>query len=150
MAARHALGRSQGKRFLLHPPALEFARPHGIELTTCQARDAKRKGKIERPFRLKEAFLEELDVLGPPADLDELNVRAQRWRARRVWPVAHHTTGVPPTERLAIEEPFLKPLPRGRFDTAHGEPRRVHIALPLIEWRGVRHSVPSACLGQRV
>ena len=146
-----ALGRSQGKRFQLHPPALEFARHHGIEITTCQAGDAKRKGKIERPFRpLKEAFLEELDVLGPPADLDELNVRAQQWLARRVWPVAHRTTGEPPIARLAIEQPFLKPLPRARFDTAYVEPRRVHVALPLIEWRGVRYSVPPACLGQRV
>jgi transposase len=146
-----ALGRSQGKRFQLHPPSLEFARHHGIEITTCQARDAKRKGKIERPFRsLKEAFLEELDVLGPPADINELNVRAHQWLARRVWPVVHRTSGVPPIERFAIEEPFLKPLPRRRFDSAYVEARRVHVALPLIEWRGVRYSVPADCLGQRV
>lgn len=146
-----ALGRSQGKRFTLHPPALEFARHHGIELATCQAGDAKRKGKIERPFRpLKEAFLEELDVLGLPADVDELNVRAQQWLARRVWAVTHRTTGEPPSQRFAVEQPFLKPLPRTRFDTAYIEPRRVHVALPLIEWRGVRYSVPPTCLGQRV
>jgi transposase len=146
-----ALGRSQGKRFALHPPTLEFARHHGIEITTCQAGDAKRKGKIERPFRpLKEAFLEELDVLGPPADLDELNVRAQAWLARRVWPVPHRTTGEPPAVRLAVEPPFLRPLTRDRFDTDYVEARRVHQALPLIEWRGVRYSVPPECLGQRV
>ena len=146
-----ALGRSQGKRFSLHPPALEFARYHGIEITTCQARDAKRKGKIERPFRpLKEAFLEELDVLGPPADVAELNVRAQQWLARRAWTVMHRTTGEPPLQRLETEQRFLRPLPRARFDTAYVEPRRVHIALPLIEWRGVRYSVPPTCLGQRV
>ncbi len=146
-----ALGRSQGKRFTLHPPALEFARHHGVVITTCQAGDAKRKGKIERPFRpLKEAFLEELDVLRPPANVDELNVRAQQWLARRVWAVTHRTTGEPPSQRFAIERPFLKPLPRARFDTAYVEPRRVHVALPLIEWRGVRYSVPPTCLGQRV
>ena len=146
-----ALGRSQGKRFVLHAPTLEFARHHGIEITTCQARDAKRKGKVERPFRpLKEAFLEELDVLGPPANLDELNARAQAWLARRVWPVAHRTTGEPPAQRLTVERPFLKPLPRGRFDSDYVEARRVHTALPLIEWRGVRYSVPPDCLGQRV
>jgi hypothetical protein len=136
---------------MLHPPALEFARHHGVEITTCQARDAKRKGKIERPFRpLKEAFLEELDVLGPPANIDELNVRAQQWLTRRVWAVAHRTTGEPPSERFALEESFLKSLPRARFDTAYVEARRVHIALPLIEWRSVRYSVPPTCLGQRV
>jgi transposase len=146
-----ALGRSQGKRFTLFPPALEFARHHGIELTTCQAGDAKRKGKIERPFRpLKEAFLEELDVLGPPADVAELNVRAQQWLARRVWPVVHRSTGEPPLQRLEIEQRFLRPLPRTRFGTDYVEPRRVHVALPFIEWRGVRYSVPPTCLGQRV
>jgi transposase len=146
-----ALGRSQGKRFSLCTPALEFARHHGTELATCQARDAKRKGKIERPFRpLKEAFLEELDVLGPPTDVNELNVRAQQWLARRVWPVMHRTTGEPPWQRLAVEQSFLRRLPRARFDTAYVEPRRVHVALPLIEWRGVRYSVPPTCLGQRV
>jgi transposase len=146
-----ALGHSQGKRFSLHPPALEFARHHGIDLTTCQAGDAKRKGKVERPFRpLKEAFLEELDVLGPPADVAELNVRAQQWLARRVWPVVHRSTGEPPLQRLEIEQRFLRPLPRRRFDTDYVEPRRVHVALPFIEWRGVRYSVPPDCLGQRV
>lgn len=146
-----ALGRSQGRRFSLHPPTLEFATAHGIEITACQSRDAKRKGKIERPFRpLKEAFLEELDLAGAPVTIDELNQRAQRWLTTRVWPRAHRTTGIPPIERLALELPHLKSLPRRRFDTAYVEARRVHRALPLIEWHGVRYSVPPACLGQRV
>lgn len=146
-----ALGTSQGRRFRLHAPTLEFAGHHGIEITTCQAGDAKRKGKIERPFRsLKESFLEELDITGPPADLDELNHRAREWLAARVWPATHRTTRVAPLERLAVERGFLKPLPRSRFDTAYVEARRVHVALPLIEWEGVRYSVPPECLGQRV
>jgi hypothetical protein len=146
-----ALGRSQGRRFSLHAPTLEFTTHHGIEITTCQAGDAKRKGKIERPFRpLKEAFLEEVDLAGPPANVDELNQRAQRWLAERVWPVTHRTTGVAPAERLVIEQPLLGPLPRSRFDTAYVESRRVHRALPLIEWRGTRYSVPPECLGQMV
>ena len=41
-------------------------------------------------------------------------------------------------------------LPRRRFDTAYVEARRVHVAIPQIEWRGVRYSVPPRCLGQRV
>jgi len=56
-----ALGVSQGKRFRLHAPTIEFARHHGIEIKACQAGDAKRKGKSERPFReLKESFLTEV------------------------------------------------------------------------------------------
>jgi hypothetical protein len=57
---------------------------------------------------------------------------------------------VPPDERLAKERPLLGGLPRRRFDTAYVEVRRVHVAVPQIEWRGVRFSVPPACVGQRV
>ena len=146
-----ALGRSQGRRFSLHAPALEFARHHGIELASCAAGDAKRKGKVERPFRvLKESFLEELEVTGVPRDLDELNERGAAWVERRVHEVAHRSTGVAPAERLATERSFLRPLPRRRFDTAYVEPRRVHVAVPLVEWDGVRYSVPADCRGQLV
>jgi transposase len=82
-----ALGRSQGRRFRLHPPAVDFARWHGTELKACQPRDAKRKGKSERPFRdltaPRGALLylprsgEGLEVisLGPMADLDSKEKR---------------------------------------------------------------------------
>jgi len=120
-----ALGRSQGRRFTLHPPALEFARHHGVQLVACQAGDAKRKGKVERPFRqLKEAFLEELDVTGTPGSLAELNARAEAWLNRRVHQVPHRVTGVPPAERLQVDRTLLVPLPRRRYDTAYVEARR--------------------------
>jgi hypothetical protein len=57
---------------------------------------------------------------------------------------------VAPEERLAAERRLLQPLPRRRFDTAYVEARRVHVAVPMIEWRGVRYSVPVRCLGQKV
>ena len=60
----------------------------------------------------------------------------------------HRTTGVAPIERFAAEHGFFSPLPRRRFDTDYVEARRVHRALPLIEWERVRYSVPPACLGQ--
>ena len=146
-----ALGQSQGRRFTLHPPAAEFARFHGCEIRACRARDAKRKGKVERPFRdVKERFLEECQAQGPPQSIDELNARAASWLAERVHPRRHRTTGVAPAERLVVERELLGALPRRRFDTAYVEPRRVHVAVPQIEWRGVRYSVPPACLGQRV
>ncbi len=101
-----ALGRSQGRRFRLHPPALEFARHHGTEIRACQAGDAKRKGKAERPFReLKESFLTECDALGAPGSLVELNARGAVFLAERVHPRVHSTTGVAPAERLATERP---------------------------------------------
>lgn len=146
-----ALGASQGKRFKLHQPTLEFARHHSVEIKVCAAGDAKRKGKTERPFRdLKEGFLTECDALGPPRDVAELNARAQRWLEERVYARPHGTTGEAPALRLAAERPFLGPLPRRRFDTAYQESRRVHVAVPLIPWDEVRYSVPPECLGQAV
>jgi transposase len=146
-----ALGVSQGKRFRLHPPTIDLARHHGIEIKACQAGDAKRKGKSERPFRdLKESFLTELDALGPATTIGELNQRAGLWLAERVHARPHSTTGVAPAERLEVERRFLGPLPRRRFDTAYVDSRRVHPRLPLIEWEAVPYSVPPEWLGHTV
>jgi transposase len=146
-----ALGTSQGKRFTLHPPAAEFAQFHGTEIRVCQARDAKRKGKVERPFRdVKERFLEECAATGAPESLFELNERAARFIEERIHSRVHRGMGEIPDDRFAIEGPMLAPLPRRRFDTAYVESRRVHVAVPQIEWRGVHYSVPPRCLGQKV
>jgi len=107
-----ALGKSQGRRFTLYPPAAEFARFHGLEIRACQARDAKRKGKVERPFRdVKERFLEECQALGPPTSIDELNARAVSWLDDRVHGRIHRTTGVAPAERFVVERELLGALP---------------------------------------
>lgn len=146
-----ALGVSQGRRFRLHPPTIEFARHHGIEIKTCQAGDAKRKGKTERPFRdMKESFLTELDALGPPTTIAELNQRAERWVRERTHARPHSTTGVAPAERLEVERRFLGSLPRRRFDTAYRATRRVHPRLALVEWEAVAYSVPPEWLGHPV
>ena len=146
-----ALGQSRGRRFVLHPETLEFARHYGTEITACQAGDAKRKGKVERPFRdLKELFLEELVVTGVPDSIEELNHRAEFWVDQRVHARPHRSTGVAPAERFDTEREFLGALPARRFDTDYVEARRVHRALPFITWNGVRYSVPPDCLGQLV
>jgi transposase len=146
-----ALGRSQGQRFVLHPPAVGFAAHHATTITSCKARDAKRKGKVERPFRqLQETFLPEVELDGIPADLAELNRRAQRWLQARVHQVPSRSTGEPPAQRLVIERPFLTPLPRVRFDTDYVETRRVHNIVPFVSVDGVRYSVPPEVLGQLV
>ncbi len=121
------------------------------EIVACQACDAARKGKVERPFRhYKETFLEEIELDGPPADLDELNHRAGVWLDRRVHQVAHRTTRVPPAERFETEQRMLRPLPVSRFETAYVDVRRVHRNVPLIEYGAVRYSVPPDLLGQAV
>jgi transposase len=146
-----ALGMSQGKRFRLHPPAIDFARHHGVEIKACQTADAKRKGKVERPFRgTKEAFLTELDALGAPTTVGELNRRAELWLPGRVHSRRHSTTGEPPAARLEVERRFLSRLPARRFDTAYRQDRRVHPRLALIEWDCVPYSVPPEVLGCKV
>ena len=80
-----ALGRSQGRRFVLHPPTVGFATHHSIKIASCQAGDAKRKGKVERPFRqLQETFLAEVEADGIPLTIDELNLRGPYARAPKV------------------------------------------------------------------
>src|SRR6056297_1740306 len=89
-----ALGRSQGRRFELHPPTVGFAAHHGMKIASCQAGDAKRKGKVERPFRsLQETFLVEVEADGVPNSVDELNRRAVVWLDERVHAVESRTTG---------------------------------------------------------
>lgn len=146
-----ALGSAQGRRFCLHPPSVAFAAHHGMKISTCKAGDAKRKGKVERPFRqLQETFLPEVELDGIPTSLAELNHRAAVWLDARVHAVASRTTGEPPVIRLAVERPFLSPLPRLRFDTDYVETRRVHTSFPFVVLDGVRYSVPPAALGQLV
>jgi transposase len=143
------LGQSRGRSFRWHPPVLEFARHYGVALKVCQAGDAARKGKIERPFRdLKAGFLAEMD-LDPPADIAELNRRADVWLARYAHAVVHRSIKVTPDERFRIEQPQLRRLPRARFDTARREPRRVG-RFPLIEWDAVFYSVPPEAVGALV
>lgn len=146
-----ALGRSQGSRFQLHPPTIAFGAHHGIKITSCRAGDAKRKGKVERPFRqLQETFLPEVELDGIPVSVEELNVRASRWLRERVHAVASRTTGELPVMRLELERSFLAALPRARFDTDYVESRRVHTSFPFIVIDNVRYSVPSKLLGQLV
>ena len=123
-----ALGQSQGRRFGLHPPTIGFARHHGIEIKACQAGDAKRKGKVERPFRdLKESFLEELGDTGPAR---------QRRRAEPSGPGCGSAERVHCPGRIEHRGRARRtasgasagssPAPRRRFDTAYVETRRVH------------------------
>ena len=146
-----ALGRSQGRRFELHAPTVGFAAHHSTKIASCQAGDAKRKGKVERPFRqLQETFLPEVEHDGIPVDLADLNRRATVWLTDRVHAVPSRTTGETPLDRLAVERDFLAPLPRARFDTDYVEQRRVHNAWPFVSIDANRYSVPPEALGHKV
>lgn len=146
-----ALGHSQGRRFVLHPPSIEFAAHHGTAITSCKARDAKRKGKVERPFSsLQATFLPEVEADGAPVDLADLNRRAAVWLDQRMHGVESRTTGVKPSVRLKVEREFLSPLPASRFDTDYLQVRRVHNVLPFVSIDANRYSVPPEALGHMV
>ena len=146
-----ALGSAQGRRFVLHPPTIAFAAHHGAKITSCKAGDAKRKGKVERPFRqLRQTFLPEVEAQGIPAGLDELNGQAMAWLDANVHAAESRVTGARPADRAAVELAFLSPLPTDRFDTDYVETRRVHNIVPFISIDGARYSVPPQTLGQRV
>jgi hypothetical protein len=94
--------------------------------------------------------LEECAATGAPKSVGELNRWAGLWITDRIHGRLHRGMGEIPAERFMIEAPMLAPIPRRRFDTAYRETRRVHVAIPQIEWRGVPYSVPPQCLGQKV
>ena len=144
-----ALGRSQGARFVLHAPTVGFAAHHATAITSCKARDAKRKGKVERPFRqLRETFLPEVELDGIPADLAELNRRAERWLDRRVCTRSRHARLVNgPTHDWRSSGRSSAALPRVRFDTDYVETRRVHNIVPFVSVDGARYSVPPEVSG---
>jgi hypothetical protein len=132
------------------PEATEFATYHGFKLVVCKARDAKRKGKVERPFgELNASFMQEM-ALDPPTSIGELNARCETWLGRFVHPRPHRVTGRPPAELLDVEAGLLGPLPRARFDTARREPRVVSAPLPLVEVDRVAYSVPPNLVGATV
>jgi transposase len=143
------MGQSRSKGFIFHPIALAFARHYDLAFKACDAGDAKRKGKVERPFRdLKRGFLSEMD-LDPPEDVGEPNRRAVRWLDRYFHAVAHGTTKEAPAERLTRERPLLGVLPPVRFDTAVRDTRRVG-RQPLVEWDTVFYSAPPELAGKLI
>lgn len=145
-----ALVAKPAPRFRLQPAALEFARAHGTKLVPCLPGDAKRKGKVERPFRdMREALFAELTAQGPPASIAELNRRAQDWLDCHVHARVHRVTGETPADRLVRERPTLGALPRNRYDTARVETRTVG-QVPLVTIDGARYSVPPEFAGTRV
>lgn len=144
------LGGTRGGVFRFAPEASDFARYHGFAFKACKSRDAKRKGKIERPFgELNASFMQEM-ALDPPASIAELNARSARWLATYVHCRPHRVTGEAPRARLAAEAGLLGPLPRARFDTARREARVVTAPLPLIEVDTVAYSVPPGLVGTTV
>jgi transposase len=136
------------RSFRLHPPAIDFARWHHVEIKACQAGDAKRNGKCERSFRrLKESFLTEVDATGATAIMAELNHRGEAFLAQRVHLRKHHDPG---STGQALEVERLFPAPPVRSAFRHRLPAGPARPSPPGAGqmgRGVPYSVPREVLG---
>ena len=141
------LGRSKSKGFVFHPLALAFARHHDLAFKACDAGDAKRKGKIERPFRdLNAASSQKPTSIRPRMSASSTAEPPAGWPATSTR-LCTGRRGSPPAERFETERHVLGRLPAVRFDTAVRETRRVG-RIPLVEWDTVFYSAPPSLAGK--
>lgn len=112
-------------KVLWHPTFLDFARHYGFDPFACQVRDADRKGKKEKSFRL----VEDDFLKGSEFDsFEDLNQRLMVWLDQT--PGAgnqrvHGTTGLVPNQAWENERELLIPLPEKRFPVYEQQIRQV-------------------------
>lgn len=111
----------------------------------CWPYRAQTKGKVENPFRyLQTQFITGLSWSGFPDFGLRLKAFEQEVNQR-----PHGTTGVPPVERLAEEQPLLTPLPGHPFISPQSDFR--HVSLDsLIAFQRRRYSIPWQYAGKTV
>jgi transposase len=128
------LGVTRGGVFRFASEAVDFAAYHGFALKVCASRDAKRKGKIERPFgELNSAFMQEM-ALDPPASIGELNRRCAVWLDTYVHPRAHRVTGEGPRRPPRRGAVAARPVAPG--PVRHSPPRDPGGVRPVAVDRG--------------
>jgi len=148
--ATAVLGRigSNGKP-LWHPRFHDFVEHYGFEAFACKVKDADRKGKKEKSFRLVEDdFLKGSEF----ASWEDLQARAKVWldetpevANRRV----HGTTRLVPNEVWLAERELLIKLPGRRF-AVHDEEVRLVDRDATISVRGTRYTVPATLASRSV
>lgn len=106
----------------INPTFNRFAEGYGFEVVILQPGNKERHGKVERPFRyIEDNFLNGREF----ADLEDLNNRADYWRAHTANVRNHGTTRERPVDRLAREKSLLKPLPWDKSDKFYKEVERL-------------------------
>jgi len=132
-----------------HPHFLDFARHYGFEPFACAVRDADRKGKKEKSFRLVwDDFLK-----GSEFDsLEDLNRRLKIWLDetpetgnQRI----HGTTRLVPNQQWLSEKQLLIQLPEKRFPVYEQGVRLVDDDATL-SIDGTCYTVPSSVAGRSV
>jgi transposase len=126
---------------------LDLAGQYDFTPRACKPYRARTKGKDERMVGyIKGNFFVRYRSFESWAHLNQL---AERWLAEEADQRMHGTLKEIVVERFEREKPFLKALPKVRYDTSYFESRRV-AADSYIDVRGNRYSVPASLVGQRV
>jgi transposase len=132
-----------------HPRFLEFARHYGFQPFACAPRDADRKGKKEKSFRLLwEDFLKASEF----DSLEDLNRRLKIWLDETPGVAnqrLHGTTRLVPNQQWLSERQFLIQLPDKRFPVYEQAVRIVDQDATL-SIDGTRYTVPSSVAGRSV
>jgi transposase len=136
-------------RPIWNPRFLDFARHYGFEPFACAVRDADRKGKKEKSFRLVwDDFLKGSEF----ESLEELNRRMKIWldetpetANQRV----HGTTRLVPNQQWLSERQLLIQLPEKRFPVYQQDVRVVDVDATL-SIDGTCYTVPSSVAGRSV
>jgi transposase len=148
--ATAVLGRygSDGKP-IWQPTFLDVMRGYGSEPFACNVRDADRKGKKEKAFRLFwDDFLNGTDF----ESFDDLNERAVTWLDRTPGVAnlrRHGTTGLVPNEAWLSERALLVPLPSKRFQVGARSIRAVDQD-STVSMGDRRYTVPSSFANKNV
>jgi transposase len=147
--ATAVVGRLSGRDVLWHQRFLDFCTHYGTRPFACRIRDADRKGKKEKSFRLVwDDFLKGADF----ESWDDLDRRRRLWldetpevANRRI----HGTTRRVPNDAYRAEHDLLIRLPRDRFPVYDQDVRVVDQDATL-SIRGTKYSVPSTLGNQSV
>ena len=98
----------------INPVFNRFAQEYGFKVVILAPGHKERHGKVERMFHyIENNFLKGREF----ADLEDLNNKADAWRAHTANVRIHGTTRERPVDRLAREKSLLKPVPWNKSDT---------------------------------
>jgi Integrase core domain len=125
-----------GSTARFHKQFEAMAVAYGFRPIAHSPRRPKTKGRVERLVRFtRERFFVGRDF----ADLEQLNLDAERWLRERASRRIHRITRERPEDRFAVEHASLKPLVD--YDIVLEEPR-VADSYALVSVDGVRYSIP--------
>ena len=106
----------------LNPAFQAFADQYGFKVVILPPGKKERHGKVERPFH----YIEHNFLAGREfEDMEDLNQKADAWRANTANVRIHGTLRERPMDRLQRERPYLIPLPQRLSETVYKEVDRL-------------------------